>query len=190
MNLLASLFALPDPLHPAVVHFPIVLLLLAVPVAVAAVFRRPRCLPVVAAVLLGLGAVGAVVAVQTGEDESERVAETPALEAVLEEHEEWAERTQVVALVAAVRRDRKLISGWLEAGALTRVDDKTVQIGFPPEQAFSKDFLEQGHREFLTEAASTILGRNVRISLEVRDGVVATTPHSGHRREPTCDASL
>jgi uncharacterized membrane protein len=102
MNLLASLFALPDPLHPAVVHFPIVLLLLAVPVAVAAVFRRPRCLPVVAAVLLGLGAVGAVVAVQTGEDESERVAETPALEAVLEEHEEWAERTQVVALVAAV----------------------------------------------------------------------------------------
>jgi hypothetical protein len=100
MNLLASLFALPDPLHPAVVHFPIVLLLLAVPVAVAAVFRRPRCLPVVAAVLLGLGAVGAVVAVQTGEDESERVAETPALEAVLEEHEEWAERTQVVALVA------------------------------------------------------------------------------------------
>jgi DNA polymerase-3 subunit gamma/tau len=79
-----------------------------------------------------------------------------------------------LALVAAVRRDRKLISGWLEAGALTRVDDKTVQIGFPPEQAFSKDFLEQGHREFLTEAASTILGRNVRISLEVRDGVVAT----------------
>lgn len=102
MNALASLFALPDPLHPAVVHFPIVLLLLAAPVAVAAVFRRPRWLAVVAAALLGLGALGAVVAVQTGEEDSERVSETPALEAVMEEHEEWAERTQVVALVAAV----------------------------------------------------------------------------------------
>lgn len=102
MKALVSLFALPDPLHPAVVHFPIVLLLLAAPVAVAAVFRRPRWLEVVAAVLLGLGALGAVVAVQTGEDDSEWVAETPALEAVMEEHEEWAERTHVVALVAAV----------------------------------------------------------------------------------------
>lgn len=88
MNTFASFLALPEPLHPAVVHFPIVLLLLAAPVAVVAVFGRSRCLPVIAAVLLGLGALGAVVAVQTGENESERVAETPALEAVMEEHEE------------------------------------------------------------------------------------------------------
>ena len=77
------------------------------------------------------------------------------------------------ALVEAVRRDRKLISAWLEAGALIRVDGASVLIGFPPAQAFSKDFLEQGHREFLTDAASAILGRKVKLTLELRDGIVA-----------------
>jgi DNA polymerase-3 subunit gamma/tau len=77
------------------------------------------------------------------------------------------------ALVESVRRDRKLISAWLEAGALIRIEGATVQIGFPPDQAFSKDFLEQGHREFLANAASAILGRKVNLSLEIRDGIVA-----------------
>jgi uncharacterized membrane protein len=102
MNFLASLLVFPDPLHPALVHFPIVLLLLGAPVAVAAVFRRPRWLAVLAAGLLASGALGAELAGQTGEDAAERVAETPALETVLEQHEEWAERTEVVAMVAAV----------------------------------------------------------------------------------------
>lgn len=96
-----ALFALPSPLHPAVVHFPIVLLLLGEVVALpAALFRRWQ-LPTITAVLFGLGALGAVVAVQTGESEGDRVVETPALEAVLEEHEEWAERAQVAALIVA-----------------------------------------------------------------------------------------
>lgn len=77
------------------------------------------------------------------------------------------------ALVESVRRDRKLISGWLEAGALIRIEGPSVQIGFPPDQAFSKDFLEQGHRDFLVNAASAILGRKVNLSLELRDGIVA-----------------
>ncbi len=77
------------------------------------------------------------------------------------------------ALIDIVRRDRKLISAWVEAGAVTRIDGPSVQIGFPPEQAFSKDFLEQGHREFLASAASEILGRKVSVTLEVREGVVA-----------------
>jgi DNA polymerase-3 subunit gamma/tau len=77
------------------------------------------------------------------------------------------------ALVESVRRDRKLICAWLEAGALIRIEGPSVQIGFPPDQAFSKDFLEQGHREFLVNAASAILGRKVNLSLEIRDGIVA-----------------
>ncbi len=77
------------------------------------------------------------------------------------------------ALIDIVRRDRKLISAWVEAGAVTRIEGSSVQIGFPPEQAFSKDFLEQGHREFLASAASEILGRKVGVTLEVREGVVA-----------------
>ena len=78
------------------------------------------------------------------------------------------------ALVEAVRRDRKLISAWLEAGALIRIEGPLVQIGFPPSQGFSKEFLEQGHRDFLASAASAILGRKVNVSLEIREGIVVT----------------
>ena len=76
-------------------------------------------------------------------------------------------------LVETVRRDRKLITAWLEAGALIRIEGAVVQIGFPPDQAFSKDFLEQGHRDFLASTASAILGRKVSVSLDLREGIVA-----------------
>ena len=78
------------------------------------------------------------------------------------------------ALIESVRRDRKLISAWLEAGALIRIEGATVQIGFPQEQSFSKDFLEKDHSAFLASAAGAILGRKVNVSLEVRDGIVVT----------------
>ena len=97
-----ALLSLPSPLHPAVVHFPIVLLLLGAVVAVAAAFTRRGRLPLAAALLFGLGAIGTVVAVQTGERDGEIVGETPAIEALLDQHEEWAERTQIAAVVAAL----------------------------------------------------------------------------------------
>lgn len=97
-----ALLSLPSPLHPAVVHFPIVLLLLGAAVAVAAAFTRRGRLPLAAALLFSLGAIGTVVAVQTGERDGEIVGETPAIETVLDEHEEWAERTQTAAVVAAL----------------------------------------------------------------------------------------
>lgn len=60
---------LPDPLHPAVVHFPVALLLLGAAVAVLAVFVRRWHLPLFAAIALSLGALGAVAATVTGEKE-------------------------------------------------------------------------------------------------------------------------
>ncbi|MEO6739857.1 MAG: DNA polymerase III subunit gamma/tau [Chthoniobacteraceae bacterium] len=78
-----------------------------------------------------------------------------------------------LALVAAVRRDRKLISAWLETGALIRVDGASVQIGFPPDQSFSKDCIA-GHLDFLTSEANAILGRRVNVALEIREGIVIT----------------
>ena len=62
---------IPNPLHPAVVHFPIVLILFGAAVACAAVVVSRWHLPAIAAVLLGLGAIGAIVATVTGEQEYE-----------------------------------------------------------------------------------------------------------------------
>lgn len=94
---------LPDPLHPAVVHFPIVLLLLGAVAAVVAVFWRRGFLPWLAALLLVLGALGAWAAVESGED-SGSLLETvpPQMESLLDAHQAWAKRTLLAALLAAV----------------------------------------------------------------------------------------
>lgn len=94
---------LPSPLHPAVVHFPIALLMIGAPVAVLAIFLRRWHLPWLAAIMLVLGAAGTMVAVATGEQEGEMVESgSQALEQVLEMHEEFGEMTRNVAIVAAV----------------------------------------------------------------------------------------
>lgn len=94
---------IPDPLHPAVVHFPIVLLLLGAPLAVVSVFLRKWHLPVLTAAVLALGGAGAVVATWTGEEAAELAGELSGSgEKTLDAHEEWGERARNAGLVAAV----------------------------------------------------------------------------------------
>lgn len=92
----------PIPLHPAVVHFPIVLLLLGAVLAWVTVFRPRGVWPRIAAACLVLGAAGAAVSAQTGEHERESVRAPWGSKGVREAHEEWAERTQVAAIGVAV----------------------------------------------------------------------------------------
>src|ERR1019366_8839421 len=94
---------IPDPLHPAIIHFPVVLILLGTFAACAAVFWRKYYVPVLAAALLALGALGAWVAVETGESDG-GLAEnlSPQAETLLEAHQNWAERTLTFAALAAV----------------------------------------------------------------------------------------
>lgn len=93
----------PEPLHPAVVHFPIALLLVGAAAAVLAVFVRRWHLPLFAAILLALGAAGAVVASATGEEEEERVEHAiPSAEPLLEQHADWGESARNAGLLAAV----------------------------------------------------------------------------------------
>ena len=84
------------------VHFPIVLLLLGAPLALAAIFL-PRC-AVLAAVVLVLGAAGAVVAVNTGEREKRDEIAVPEGEGreVLRHHEKSGEAARNAALAAAL----------------------------------------------------------------------------------------
>ncbi len=95
--------AIPDPLHPAIIHFPVVLILLGTFVAFVAVFWRKHHAPVLGAALLTLGALGAWAAVETGKSDG-GLAEnlSPQAAALLDEHQDWAEHTLTLAAIAAV----------------------------------------------------------------------------------------
>ena len=94
---------MPDPLHPALVHFPIVLVLFGTLAAVVAMFWRQGFVPAMAAALLALAALGAWAAVATGESDGGLVENTSAgAAALLEAHENWAKRTLTAAAIAAV----------------------------------------------------------------------------------------
>ncbi|NOS70605.1 MAG: hypothetical protein HOP33_11830 [Verrucomicrobia bacterium] len=93
---------IPSPLHPAVVHFPIVMIVLGAVVSVIAVFWRKGYVPAFAAALLALGALGAWVATETGESDGGLVENSPAqVETLLDAHEDWAKRTLTAAAIAA-----------------------------------------------------------------------------------------
>lgn len=101
---------IPNPLHPAVVHFPIVLGVLLPISAIVALWAiragaRPARAWVVPVVFAAAVVASAWVAIETGEAEEDRV-EAVVGEARLHEHDEAAERFLVVSglvlLVAAV----------------------------------------------------------------------------------------
>src|SRR5512134_3910744 len=93
---------LPTPLHPAIVHFPIVFMLL-LPVVVGVVLwrlhdgarRRAWGLVIGTAVLVS---ASALVALKTGQAEEDTV-ETVVAEAPIHEHEEAAERFLLVSWI-------------------------------------------------------------------------------------------
>jgi uncharacterized membrane protein len=97
------MISLPNPLHPAIVHFPIVLILLGTMAAVVASVLRRWHLPWLAAVLLCAGAAGAFAAARTGGQQAEMVGEiSDTAELVLDKHEDWGKLTRTLAFTAAV----------------------------------------------------------------------------------------
>jgi uncharacterized membrane protein len=113
---------IPDPLHPAVVHFPIVLAVL-MPLLAAAGFLAIRSgrLPARSWIgVLGLQALlvgAAFAATETGEREEER-AERAVAERYIEEHEAQAERFLVLAALGLPLAAAGLLAG--RAGAINR----------------------------------------------------------------------
>lgn len=107
---------IPEPLHPAIVHFPIVLALLLPIVAAATLLWIRRGAParrvwpvlvVLAALLFG----AAFFSVRTGEAQEERVEDVLVSEEPLHEHEEAAERFLVLAGIVFALSPLGLLKG-------------------------------------------------------------------------------
>ncbi|MDT8437046.1 MAG: DUF2231 domain-containing protein [Gemmatimonadota bacterium] len=106
---------LPEPLHPAIVHFPIVLALLLPLAAIGALVAiRRGAVPARAWIFpVGIAAalvLGAWVAIRTGEAEEERV-EAVVAEGPIHEHEEAAETFLAISGVALLLAAGGLLGG-------------------------------------------------------------------------------
>ena len=97
------MFELPNPLHPAIVHLPIVLTFLGTLFALLSVITRRLWLPLYTAIILVLAALGAQFSFATGE------AQDPLFQSLsteqkqlVEEHANWGENGRTAVVVAAV----------------------------------------------------------------------------------------
>jgi uncharacterized membrane protein len=105
-------------LHPQVVHFTIVLVIVGDGFRLLSLLRRPAFAFAgpAAAVLLILAAGAAVISVRSGDAAHDPVERVPGSRAAVTEHEEWGERTQIVLLLLgaieigglALRKSRKV----------------------------------------------------------------------------------
>lgn len=93
-----------DSLHPIIIHFPIVLLIIAPLFIILGLFfgENGKWFHFTALTLMVLGTIAAFVAVSTGEAAAEFAMRTPQVQAVLEEHEELAETTRMVFTILTV----------------------------------------------------------------------------------------
>lgn len=105
---------IPDPLHPAVVHFPIALAMTALLFEVLGRGRRLRRLADGGPVLLLLAAVGAVAAVLTGKAAHDAAVVPAGARALLESHEQLGQRAMWVLIALAVVRLVLAARGWYD----------------------------------------------------------------------------
>ena len=97
------MFEVPDPFHPAVVHFPIVLIFLGTLISILTIFTRRGALPQFTAVILILAAGSAQFAVITGGDQADDVIQRmPDARHLIRDHAEWGERMRMAAVIAAI----------------------------------------------------------------------------------------
>ena len=100
---------LPDPLHPALVHFPIALTLVALLFEFLARHPRARGLEGAAGVLMVLAALGSVAAVLSGDAAHDDAVVPPAAAALIARHEQVGELAMWLLLALAAVR---VLLGW------------------------------------------------------------------------------
>lgn len=132
---------LPDPLHPAVVHLPLALAVLLPLVLLGAIWAihrgtGPRSVWMVPVIALALLAGSAWIALETGENEEDRVEDVLASERPLHEHEEAAETFLLLAGVVGVVGLGGLAGGragsaarWLTVAGSVVLVASAIQVG-------------------------------------------------------------
>ena len=97
------MISIPDPLHPAITHFPIAFLIVGALFSLLTLFTQRGNILWFTAVILVIGALGAIASVATGEGAADAAGKIPAsAEQQLYEHAEWGEKTRFVAGIAAI----------------------------------------------------------------------------------------
>lgn len=122
-----------DALHPLIIHFPIVLLLIApifivVGAALSPGKGRPYLLAAMILLLVGTGSI--FVAVETGEAAGRLAERIPGMLQVLENHQSLAERTQLVFSVLSVIFVALIALPWLQKSADTRLTTTILPLAF------------------------------------------------------------
>jgi uncharacterized membrane protein len=125
---------LPDPLHPAIVHFPIALSVVALLFELIARHPRARSMGTAAGVLLVLAAIGSVVAVLTGNAAHDEAVVPAAVAPLVAQHQQVGEIAMWLLLAVAVVRIalawRGWLRGWLGWGFLLALAGVTGLVGF------------------------------------------------------------
>ena len=157
---------LPDPLHPAIVHFPIALAILVPALALLVIGAiRGGIVPARGWVVVVLAQVvfagSAWFATETGEDQEERVEEVVA-ERHIETHEEAAEWLFRIAVVGALVSGTGLLAGG--AGAIGRI--ATLAVGVAAIAASVQAGRTGGALVYEHGAASAYVGKHLPASAD------------------------
>ena len=92
-------------------------------------------------------------------------------------------------LVARVRKDRPLISEWVETGKLAEITNGVAVLAFPPDAGLARDACERANnRTFLEKVLSELAGAPLTVKTETRAGlVVEKIAREEVRPEPKAD---
>jgi DNA polymerase-3 subunit gamma/tau len=92
-------------------------------------------------------------------------------------------------LIARVRKERPLISEWVESGALLEITNGVVVLGFPREATLAREACERANnRTFVEKILSELAGSSLQLKCELRDGlVVERIAREEPRVEPAID---
>jgi len=82
-------------------------------------------------------------------------------------HELWPQ------LVARVRKDRPLISDWVESGLLTEIGNGVAMLSFPPSADLARETCERpNNRSFIEKLLTELTDAAVALKTEKREGLV------------------